>query len=918
MAKIPGLNIPAPVVPKQDSDEYPSHRAKYGHGGWREVSTIAERDAITSERREAGMAVYVTDVDKIYILNLDLVTWKELELGKIDDVRVNGSSVVENKIADITVPTAVSDLNNDLNFQTDENVESAFYEHDHDTNAHSNIISPINQKIDGLSKFTPDEIVPTTENFIPNTEYTLHNTLQKTANLFGGMGGLIQDINDLIPDQASVQNQLADKTYVNSQIAANATEFRGNWANWAAVPTRAEDYPEDSEGQRTPKDKDYLVLRDASDYDDGEDTLSGSWRFVYVGDWDTNNKNGWKPQYQIGSAFTPEQQAAIDSGATATKINQIATNTNDISGLKSGKRDVITSASKVYTTDGEGNQTATDYTTANTANTIVQRDANSQINVAATPTADTHAASKKYVDDGLSGKLDKNSDITGGTHTKITYDNKGLVTAGADLTAEDIPEITLSKITDVTATATEINYLSGVTSSVQTQIDSKLTTTSELEKVYGTDDQGRQVLYDKSSFGQVDDVRVDGTSVVTNKIANIDLSGKMDQYSVMPDATLNPNKVVQYIGTNGDYTHGYFYESTYKESTESEIDIETISETLDNVLVDKTTLEEYIGTLEDKTLTFIFTEVEEPGEEPHSAWTLDGEEVNFENYGITYDNLPSDGDTIIVEYTAVKDIYEWTRVNVQPGGSGSEVTDVTLNGVSVVTDHVAVLTPGAQDISYDNGQYTTVKAALDKLLYVAPTLSISINVTSPKEKGASISEVKVTWNWSKMPTSQKLSITNEDDITLDPATRTYTYTPANPITSNTTFKISGTDGTTPKNASTTLSFKQKRYWGVSAKTSLTDEDIIVLSQEFSDTRVQTKEQNVDNTRIFNCSGGKYFYFAIKTSLCNGIKFKVGGLSFSDMIVTTRQFINESGYSDSYNIYRVNNLQTGSEIAVEVL
>ena len=293
--------------------------------------------------------------------------------------------------------------------------------------------------------------------------------------------------------------------------------------------------------------------------------------------------------------------------------------------------------------------------------------------------------------------------------------------------------------------------------------------------------------------------------------------------------------------------------------------------------------------------------------------------IEDEFVGITYDNLPSDGDTIVVEYTAVKDLYQWTRVNVQPGGSGSEITDVTWNGVSVVSDHVAVLAPEAQDIAYENAQYPTVKAALDKLLYVAPTVSISINKVNPQEKGASIDTVIITWNWSKMPTSQKLSITNESDITLDPAIRTYTYTPENPITSNITFKISGTDGTTSKNASTTLSFKQKRYWGVSTKTSLTDEDIIVLSQEFSDTRVQTKESaTVDNTRIFNCSGGKYFYFAIKTSLCNGIKFKVGGLSFSDMIETTRQFINESGYSDSYNIYRVNNLQTGSEIAVEVL
>lgn len=40
-----------------------------------------------------------------------------------------------------------------------------------------------------------------------------------------------------------------------------------------------------------------------------------------------------------------------------------------------------------------------------------------------------------------------NADITGGTHTKITYDAKGLVTAGADLVASDIPDLAASKIT---------------------------------------------------------------------------------------------------------------------------------------------------------------------------------------------------------------------------------------------------------------------------------------------------------------------------------------------------------------------------------------------------------------------------------------------------------------------------------------
>lgn len=86
----------------------------------------------------------------------------------------------------------------------------------------------------------------------------------------------------------------------------------------------------------------------------------------------------------------------------------------------------------------------------------------------------------------LDGKVDKNADITGATKCKITYDNKGLVTAGADLVESDIPSLHLSKISDVTASAseinvldgitastTELNYVDGVTSAIQTQIDGK-------------------------------------------------------------------------------------------------------------------------------------------------------------------------------------------------------------------------------------------------------------------------------------------------------------------------------------------------------------------------------------------------------------------------------------------------------------
>lgn len=47
-------------------------------------------------------------------------------------------------------------------------------------------------------------------------------------------------------------------------------------------------------------------------------------------------------------------------------------------------------------------------------------------------------------------KLDKNAAITGGTHTKITYDANGLVTSGTALVASDIPTIAQSQVTSLT------------------------------------------------------------------------------------------------------------------------------------------------------------------------------------------------------------------------------------------------------------------------------------------------------------------------------------------------------------------------------------------------------------------------------------------------------------------------------------
>lgn len=102
---------------------------------------------------------------------------------------------------------------------------------------------------------------------------------------------------------------------------------------------------------------------------------------------------------------------------------------------------------------------------------------------ASTGTDTTRAINAKQ----LATKVTANTAITGATKCKITYDSKGLVTAGADLAASDIPNLSLDKITDVTATAAEVNVLDGITASTAELniLDGVTASTTELNYVDG-------------------------------------------------------------------------------------------------------------------------------------------------------------------------------------------------------------------------------------------------------------------------------------------------------------------------------------------------------------------------------------------------------------------------------------------------
>lgn len=197
---------------------------------------------------------------------------------------------------------------------------------------------------------------------------------------------------------------------------------------------------------------------------------------------------------------------------------------------------------------------------------------------------------------------------------------------------------------------------------------------------------------------------------------------------------------------------------------------------------------------------------------------------------------------------------------------------------------------------------TNVKAALDTLMYVAPVVTSLAAIPNVAEVGSTVDDVTLNWSINKDVTSS--SLTDAGDV-LNLTTKALSSLG---LTSDKSWTLTVSDDTSTVSRAVTLSFKDKRYWGVSANTSLTDAEVIALSSEFASSTA--KKIN------FDCTGGKYFYIAYPASW-GDIEAKVGGLSYTDWTLVQRAFVNASGHSETYNIYRSGYLQTGSNIVVEV-
>jgi len=260
-------------------------------------------------------------------------------------------AMVDAKADATDIPTKTSDLQNDSGFVTGQEV-SQTYETKSDATAketalqnainakQDNLVSGENIKtINGESILGPGDINAGDPNAVKFTTQTLtdEQKAQARTNIGAGtyskpVGGIpktdfdndvqnslgkadsalqpaaLTPITDLIPEQATPQNQLADKNFVNSSVATNTA----NYISDNGEPFQSLADLEAYSGPLTNNDYAFVVGTDSA----GNTTYT---RYKY-----NANTGEWAEEYVLNnSSFTAAQWAAISSGITELLVQKL-------------------------------------------------------------------------------------------------------------------------------------------------------------------------------------------------------------------------------------------------------------------------------------------------------------------------------------------------------------------------------------------------------------------------------------------------------------------------------------------------------------------------------------------------------------------------------------------------------------------
>ena len=205
--------------------------------------------------------------------------------------------------------------------------------------------------------------------------------------------GSIKDISEVIPNQATSSNQLADKAFVNSSINNYAAFYLTKNANGDAFGTYGEMLLANNYWnagvERIPTKNDYLVVLQ----DETKKTDLGVYpttRYVYQGEWPTGQ---FEFQYIVNNtALTQAQVDAINSGITKSIVDKLVVPSPQEPGWAQNSMYAFIATKANNASNSDFATFATTADTATTANTALSAN-----------TADTANSVKDYSETLLSG-----------------------------------------------------------------------------------------------------------------------------------------------------------------------------------------------------------------------------------------------------------------------------------------------------------------------------------------------------------------------------------------------------------------------------------------------------------------------------------------------------------------------------------
>lgn len=404
-----------------------------------------------------------------------------------------------------------------------------------------------------------------------------------------------------------------------------------------------------------------------------------------------------------------------------------------------------------------------------------------------------------------------------------------------------------------------------------------------------------------------------GTKGAANGVASLDSGGKIPA-SQLPAGYDNVDMLQSFVTTNPSSNMRIgqkFYNTTTKKiftATSATTGVETAVEGGDKI---------YINITENKSYRWTGATMVAVGDGSGVALGTTSSTAFRGDYGNTlYTNFGS-GTNLQGTKDARDFFYNMSLFNSLENTSILKdlVVQPEANFVRLQNDIVYLIGEVNTGDGYDIPAATTTKAGvmtadmyktLQEIELATFPLSLTASGGGTFEVGSSNKNaigIIVTRKGTDVTSSSTITVTASGSVTGSLSSDKKTWTPSTNISSNTSVAVKATYGSQNATKTVNYTFKYKKYWGTSTSASLTSSQVIALE---GSTWADSKSMGATT---FDCTGGKYVYYAIPDVLGTP-EFWVGGLKNTDINVGNITVINASGGSARYLIMRLSNIQTG--------